>query len=147
MKLQQLANSNTPLPFKSAGFSSTIDNILTKREEEYLKQGIVRSIKRNKHMNEYAGEPVDIKKAEALVKNVSGQMRDAFKDRHHFMVIDMADWCSNFGKTFSQNPLAKDFSLSEKTRDAIIVDFLNFIMLNQCCDLAMYTCDLQKVQK
>ena len=65
-------------------------SLLIREAREYKKIGVIKSIKRNNHMNEYDGEEI-----------------------------------------------------KETTIDAILVDFINYVVYNQGLDLGLYTKDLK----
>ena len=116
-------------------------------QEKYFKSGIVESIKRNGHMNKYSGEPVDLQKAKAIVTNLTQKFIKDFENKPKFLLGEMAEWCRGFAKNFYKTNLSKDTSLSVNTRDAVIVDYLNFMIAKQGGDLTMYTKDLKKCIK
>lgn len=127
---------------------SSIAKFIEQAKFEYIKSGIAESLHINKNMTNYRGEPVDLIKAETIVNKVANYLLESLEpydgilSRRH-----VANSCFDFAENFHKNEISKDFSLSVKTRDAVVIDFLNYVCEKKDVNLVLGTKDLQKVAK
>lgn len=97
-------------------------------KENYLVEGISESLLKNTHadgvkLHDYSGEPIDLNAARQLLDSLVAEIDKECKKL--LMITDAFTWLEKFCEDFHKyEKIAKDTSLSESTRDAIIVDFL-----------------------
>lgn len=100
------------------------------------------SLKRNNHMNSYAGAGVK----ETEVKAWLGGFAEHFATRYKGGQAT-GDVCMGMAKCAKAWRVKPGLSHSDQdTRDAVVVDFINFVAMRRGMDFAMYTVDLRKVE-
>ena len=100
----------------------------------YMASGVATSLKRNDHMNVYAGEAFD----EGLVPDM---LRKLVKVSH-FSSTKSGDVLMALKRGADRIRKHTDAPLKQATIDAILVDFINYVGMTCCVDFALYTRDL-----
>jgi len=116
-----------------------IEKKLLGQATKYSDNGIKESLVRNGHMNDYEKEDFDEIVAKELVIQFVKHASPSLPSSNP-KISDIA-----FGLA-RHTPFADDcgLDLPKVVKEAIVVDFTNYVAASHCMDLAMYTRDIDK---
>lgn len=72
------------------------------------------------------------------------------KGAYPMRALEMVEFIESAARNFREsymNEVNTSLVVDQKVLDAVVVDFVNYIALSQCIDLALYTEDLQKTDR
>ena len=72
------------------------------------------------------------------------------KGAYPMRALEMVEFIESAARNFREsymNEVNTSLVVDQKVLDAVIVDFVNYIAVSQCIDLALYTEDLQKTDR
>ena len=124
------------------GSERTVAGVADRVANTMMRPSLSKHLLEVKNSNNYNGEPIDLGKAYELIKKLSSDLKNAQKEKQMQYRGDVANWCFNYAYNFNNNPLSKDYSLSESTRNAIITEFLNRVCAKFGFNLSLHANDL-----
>ena len=134
---------NKPTSFGNV--QSKIASITKATKEDYIQRGFTNSLLQNTSLNNYNGEPINIKSAERLIDKLIGEINKDLQSKPVVFIGDMCDWCNKFGAEFGKRAPALNTKLiSNRLKESISVDFLNFMMARQGINLGLGVKQLNK---
>lgn len=104
----------------------------------YLESGVIASLTRNGHMNEYLSDP------EQFDEGIVPEMLQKVVKVSTFRNMGKGDVLTDLVAGAKAIRLHTDAPLKQTTIDAILVDFCNYVAGCQWFDLGLYTIDLVK---
>lgn len=101
----------------------------------YIESGVIESLDRNRHMNDYDGEQVSNQQVIDMITQLID--RSNFTSQRAVDVLGALVKSAKIMRTSVTN-------LQQNTIDAVLVDFINYAGITCCVDYGLYTVDLSK---